>query len=655
MISLKSQKKLIAIAVGVTMIVSATALSFNTFANSATNTATKLASSGAAGNFSDIVLSPGSDPSQLCFNWYSNNSSSTPTVQVALKSDISNGSFPTNKCQTFTGKTSQGNLNFTSNKVFINGLTPSTQYAYRLGDGTNWSDTYYFNTHDTSQYSFLFAGDPQIGASGNIDSDAAGWKNSLDKMTGAFSDSSFLISVGDQVNNLKELNGGSNEPEYTGYFSPDEFKSLPVAAIAGNHETYGVGHNTHFNAPNLSSTYGACSDYPSTGTDYYFTYGNTLYLMLNSNDMNEADHEAFIKDAISKNPKATWKVAVLHHSVYSSANHETDSDIIQRRSDLPPIFDEFGIDVVLDGHDHCYTRSYQMKGGQPIKDQTVDSYGKIINPKGTVYITANSASGSKYYEIHDPGVNNYYEAKKEQLHEPEVSRVVVTSNSFTIDTYRMDTMTKTDSYSLVKSTAPAPDTQNVINAINNLPDPTSVTLNDDPSVQNALNAYNALSPDQKQLVPNTDKLNQDSNKIQTLKANAANSQAANDTISKINAIPNNVTLNDEGSINAARASYNNLTDPQKQLVSNYSKLTDAEAALAKLKAQTSPNSTSSTNGSSIASTSTPSNQALSSLPKTGEFLDSTMLLIISALCLASGVALLLINKIKKKALTDDNN
>jgi hypothetical protein len=95
-----------------------------------------------------------------------------------------------------------------------------------------------------------------------------------------------------------------------------------------------------------------------------------------------------------------------------------------------------------------------MKGGQPIKNQKVDSHGRVINATGTLYITANSASGSKYYEIGIPGTNNYYEAKKEQLHVPTFSRVTITKNSFTIITYRTDTMVQTDSYTLVKSTKP---------------------------------------------------------------------------------------------------------------------------------------------------------------------------------------------------------
>ncbi|MDD3224577.1 MAG: hypothetical protein PHX70_07725 [Clostridium sp.] len=57
-----------------------------------------------------------------------------------------------------------------------------------------------------------------------------------------------------------------------------------------------------------------------------------------------------------------------------------------------------------------------MQGGQAIKNQTVDASGDIVNPKGIVYITANSTSGSKYYEMRYQGVNNSYEAVKQHSH-----------------------------------------------------------------------------------------------------------------------------------------------------------------------------------------------------------------------------------------------
>lgn len=412
-----------------------------------------------SGNIKDITFAPGKDPSQVNFTWYSNKDTSDAQVQIALKSDMTASEFPEDKAQSFKGKKSNGNDDYSSNKVTVTGLKQATAYVYRVGDGTNWSSPNNYTTQDISNgFDFLFAGDPQIGAGGDIDKDSAGWVDTVKKATDKFSTNSFIVSIGDQVNNGKELNGQTNELEYDGYFKADQLKNIPVAAIPGNHEGYGIGHITHFNPPNMSDKYGIFTNngYESdnsngtTGNDYYFVYGNTLFMMLNSNDINAEDHKAFMQEAIAANPDAKWKIVGMHHSIYSSANHETDADIAARRITYPEVFQELGIDVVLDGHDHCYTRSYQMADGQAVsgKDDT-----NVTDPNGVLYVTANSASGSKYYEIQEPNYNNYYEAKKEQDKVPTFSNVSITDKSFTITTYRTDTMAAIDNYTINKTTS----------------------------------------------------------------------------------------------------------------------------------------------------------------------------------------------------------
>ncbi len=655
---MKNRKKLVALVLGISVIFSSVLMTTGMAASNSVNANAVVASTNSSGNFNDITLSPGGDTTQLNFTWYSSSSKATPVVQVALKSDVTGTDFPVSKAQTFNGQTSIGNSGFTSNKVSTSGYKLSSQYVYRLGDGTNWSPTYSYNTYNKNSYSFLFAGDPQIGAGGDISKDSAGWVDTLNKATNLFTDNSFMISVGDQINNGKELNGASNESEYTGYFAPGQLKSLPVASIAGNHETYGPGHKTHFDAPNLSSKYGifdagAAGGNTDTGTDYYFTYNNTLYLMLNSNDVNEGEHQQFMKDAIAKNPDATWKVVVLHHSIYSSADHETDKDIIQRRVDLPPIFDSLAIDVVLDGHDHCYTRTYQMKGGQAVKNDKVDAQGRVVDPTGTVYITANSASGSKYYEMQQPGINNYYEAKKEQIKVPTFSRATVTSNSFTITTYRTDTMAQTDSYTLLKSTKPDVAAANVIDQISSLPASSAITLNDKTNVQNARISYTALSSDEQKLVTNLSSLTSDESQIASLEAAAAkeaDQKAADAVITKINAIPQNVALTDNTTITALRVAYNALTDAQKALVTNYNKLTTAESSITKLQTPT-PTTAASTLVAATTPTVTPTSSvitAASNLPKTGQFIDETVLMVLGVVLIIAGSSVLFIYKKRKK-------
>lgn len=68
--------------------------------------------------------------------------------------------------------------------------------------------------------------------------------------------------------------------------------------------------------------------------DYYYIYNNALMLVLNSNNRSTAEHEEFIKNTLAKtkdNQDIKWKIVVFHHSIYSSASHASDNDILARR------------------------------------------------------------------------------------------------------------------------------------------------------------------------------------------------------------------------------------------------------------------------------------------------------------------------------------
>ena len=142
--------------------------------------------------------------------------------------------------------------------------------------------------------------------------------------------------------------------------------------------------------------------------------------------MDTAEHRAFMEEAIAANPDVTWKTVIFHHSVYSTASHTEDDDILQRREELPPVFDELGIDVVLMGHDHVYTRTYMMNGTTPDTSNGVQS--EVTNPEGVLYLTANSASGSKYYDIKAPEAP--FSAVMDQSKRRTVTDVDVTDTSF---------------------------------------------------------------------------------------------------------------------------------------------------------------------------------------------------------------------------------
>ncbi len=388
----------------------------------------------------DITLQPGSDETKMNFCWYSPSATTACCVQIAQKAAMTGSEFPAAAASSFTGTvTRSGGGSFNSNKVTVSGLQQNTEYVYRLGDGTNFSGVYSFRTDDLDDgYTAIFVGDPQIGCS-NTTTDAAGWQNTLTKALGSFPEASFIISAGDQVET------STNETQYDGFFTPAALRSYPLVPVVGNHDNSAL-YKYHYNSPNESASYGTTN----AGGDYWFTYGSSLYMVLNTNNQSSASHEAFIGEAIAAAGSGIkWKIVVMHHSIYSSASHSTDSDIAARRSGLYPVFDKYDIDVVLAGHDHCYTRTYQMLGGVAQQNQKYDTQSRVVNPTGTLYITSNSASGSKYYDF--KAADTAYMAVRWQGYTPSYSKVTVTDETFTITTYRSDSNEVIDTYTIYKN------------------------------------------------------------------------------------------------------------------------------------------------------------------------------------------------------------
>ena len=267
--------------------------------------------------------------------------------------------------------------------------------------------------------------------------DTEGWNQTLDMVTSKLNPD-FLLSAGDQVNTA------SNETQYAGYLN-SVFTSLPSATSIGNHDSSSVAYNEHFNLPNESADKGVTN----AGSDYWFVYENTLFVDINSNNRSTAEHKAFIQEAIDANPNVKWKTVVFHHSIYSTASHVNDSDIITRREELPQVFTDLDIDVVLMGHDHVYTRTYMMNGYTP--DTAQGDKSSVTNPTGILYLTANSASGSKYYDIKAP--NAEYSAKMDQSYRRTVTNIDVTDTSYKMTTYYADTMEVLDQFTINKSDA----------------------------------------------------------------------------------------------------------------------------------------------------------------------------------------------------------
>lgn len=365
-------------------------------------------------------------------------------VKLVKKADLINGEMPADAV-IFDGVTKIVDGSSLSNQVEVTGLERNTEYAYVFGNkNTNqWSSVYTFMTKSGgNEYKALFIGDPQIGGSGNDVSDGIGFNNNLNKALDFWPEASFILSAGDQVDHIRET-------EYEALLKAEKLKNYPFTPTYGNHDAHDPNFQNHYNLPNMTT-----KAQTGSGGDFYFSYGNTLIMVINANSTNVAEHKLAIQEAVDSHPDAKWRVVLTHHDMYGAGQHAaktsmTDSTAsIKLRMTLAPILEEYKFDLVLNGHDHTYARSHFMKDQQAQLNQVTDSNGAFIMPDGILYITASCSSTAKFYDLVG---NPTYIAKKADIRVPQFTTLDVTDSSFEIVTYRSDNMTEIDRVTIRKN------------------------------------------------------------------------------------------------------------------------------------------------------------------------------------------------------------
>lgn len=182
----------------------------------------------------------------------------------------------------------------------------------------------------------------------------------------------FVLMLGD---NIYE----TGDPKYIGPRFEQPYRELLAAgvkfyAVLGNHDIVkGLEFQTRY--PNFNMG----------GSRYYsFSRGDSLvdFFAIDSNQMRK-EQLAWLEGAL-KGSRAKWKVAFLHHSLYSSARmHRAYTDL---RKQLEPLFTGYGVDAVFSGHSHCYERVVPQNGVRyftegasgEIKKNTLDRKSKLM-------------------------------------------------------------------------------------------------------------------------------------------------------------------------------------------------------------------------------------------------------------------------------------
>ncbi|MPM64503.1 hypothetical protein SDC9_111390 [bioreactor metagenome] len=323
-----------------------------------------------------------------------------------------------------------------SNKATATDLQAGKTYYYVYTENGTWSEAQSYTVKNTDNFSVLFVSDSQIGRSGDskddgvLMRDTCGWNFTMDQIEKSGRDIAFMISAGDQVEEAY------SEEQYRAYLSPEILRSLPVANTIGNHDFYFPLYTYRFNNPN---TVDQSFTWPA-GEGYYYSYGDVLFIVMDSNNIFIPDQKKLLDAAIKAYPDAKYRVVTMHHSIYS------DEDSTFMRALFVPLLDTYDIDLVLSGHDHFYTRSKELSGNKASSD-------------GTVYLEASTCSGSN---SRTPSYIKYSQFVYEQeavtytilnFSDDAINvETYLTDNNEIIDQCKIDrnTQTKSDQFSLIK-------------------------------------------------------------------------------------------------------------------------------------------------------------------------------------------------------------
>lgn len=283
--------------------------------------------------------------------------------------------------------TSNTKLDYCISKAEVE-LKPNTTYTYRLYDkyadvGTNSAT---ITTKDASAEIFKFAhvSDSQTANKGN----ETYFGQVLNRIISDNND--FIVHTGDVVE-------WSKYEAYWDRMLDNNFaylSQIPVQAISGNHETiYQYGSKETFKHFNYKLPAQASVD---KGLFYSFVYGDVKFIMLNTNDLSgnkfkDEQYNWLISEL--ENNDCTWTVVALHNPLYSVGTYGSNPDrnqiALALRQQLQGIFAKYGVDIVLQGHDHCISRTYPIDGNgiaQAESMQTENGIEYSLNPQGTIYV-----------------------------------------------------------------------------------------------------------------------------------------------------------------------------------------------------------------------------------------------------------------------------
>ena len=290
----------------------------------------------------------------------------------------------------FEGTSYQGIAGKYIHEIAVTGLEAYTEYKYTVGDGFNSKEGTFKTAlakNDQTTFTFAYLADTQVSNASNA--------KALGATLAAVNDLNpdFIYLAGD----VTDTNNNENQWQWLfnndGLFpngGEDMIANNLVAVTQGNHDNSEMYQ--HINAPAEAGQ-----------IVYSFDYGTVKFIILNLesarySDDARAEQEAYLRQAVADaKENGQWTIVGFHKSLYTGASHIVDSDVVAARKFWSPIFSELDVDLVLQGHDHVYSRGFVTAQGENANPEIAED-GTIIQPDNApLYMVGGHAGGLKWY------------------------------------------------------------------------------------------------------------------------------------------------------------------------------------------------------------------------------------------------------------------
>lgn len=344
-----------------------------------------------AGNVYTVIANPGENASTTArVNWHSDIADRPAYCFYTLCSDTAwanaaKASASRELCTVYDSIFSKNAENqdiyesarFIRNTSELRNLKPGTKYMYRIGCTPTDGETRYFKTAPQSSHwtaSVISDFHAYLPLPGRVKSAMTMLQTLEDCNEGEFD---LALHVGDIIA------WGGSYSFWRDLYQQTYFKKYMWAGLNGNHDNMSRGYakksNQFFRCANNNPLNGYSGE---EGVCYHFTYGDALFIMLNSESMRSddglADAQEWVKKVITDNP-AKFVIVMEHYQWFFGTDGKTSQ--YARWADL---FDEYGVDLAISANDHVYARTNAL-----YKGCETDGHS------GTVYIQTPSSDNER--------------------------------------------------------------------------------------------------------------------------------------------------------------------------------------------------------------------------------------------------------------------